>query len=236
MKTGTIYMHEFPNGQRYIGQTTTSLDKRFQNGKGYESCPAIADAIAEFGWSQVKTYILYSDIPINELRRYETLCIDRWQTYVDGLNRDRGKDFVSDDTRRLLSEKGRGRTHTIETREKIGKVHRGKTLSAETREKIAVANRGKKLSAETREKIGNTQRGKVVSAETRKRLSVATKGEKNGMFGKSHTETTRAKMSISHLGCKNHMFGKSHTETTRAKISQTKRRKALEKRGQGTLF
>jgi len=34
-----IYKHTFPNGKIYIGQTKKSLLARFQNGRGYKSCP-----------------------------------------------------------------------------------------------------------------------------------------------------------------------------------------------------
>ena len=219
-------MHEFPNGKRYIGQTTTSLDKRFANGTGYKNQPDIAAAIAEFGWHSVKTYILYRDIPINELHRYETLCIDRWQTYVDGLNSTRGNGHVSDETRQKLSDANRGKKrlpsmlgkkHTAETRQKMSDAKRGennpnfgKTPSTETRQKLSDARRGKKHTNETRQKISDAQQN--ISAETRQKLSDANRGENNPNFGKTHTNETRQK------------------------ISETKRRNRLEKRGQDTLF
>lgn len=84
MKTGTIYMLEFPDGERYIGQTTLSLQQRFANGNGYKNCPAVSTAIERHGWNTVKVDILYRDIPVAALNRYEMLCISRWQILTDG--------------------------------------------------------------------------------------------------------------------------------------------------------
>jgi len=48
-------------------------------------------------------------------------------------------------------------------------------------------------------------------------------GQKNGMYGKHHSEETKLKISDSkkgkNSGPKNHFFGKTHTEETRQKIS-----------------
>ena len=105
---------------------------------------------------------------------------------------------VSEETRRKLSEIGKGRIFSEEHKEKIGKAHKGKILSEETKKKIgeshvgnqyrlgiahtekskkqmSEAHKGKILSEETKKKIGNAQRGKTVSEETRKKLSEALK-------------------------------------------------------------
>lgn len=57
-RTYRIYRHKLPNGRVYVG--TTSAEKlydRFQYGCGYDKQPFGA-AVAEYGWSQVKTEIL----------------------------------------------------------------------------------------------------------------------------------------------------------------------------------
>lgn len=58
------------------------------------------------------------------------------------------------------------------------------------------------------------------SAEHILKNSLAHKGEKNNMFGKTHTEEVKTILSLSHLGEKNHMFGKHHKDTTKTKIGK----------------
>ena len=62
----TIYRHTFPNGKIYIGQTKVSLKKRFKNGAGYVGCPLIERAINKYGWENVITDILESNISDSE--------------------------------------------------------------------------------------------------------------------------------------------------------------------------
>lgn len=75
-----------------------------------------------------------------------------------------------------------------------------------------------------------------LSEESRIKISVAVSGEKNGFYGKKHTEESKKKIklvralqiltresyeksSISQSGEKNHFYGKTHTEESRKKIS-----------------
>lgn len=206
-------MHELPDGQRYIGQTTQPLNRRFRNGKGYKSTD-IADAIAEFGWHNVKTYILYSDIPVNELRRYETLCIDRWQTYTNGLNQNRGQDHVSDETCQKIANANRGKK----------RPELSKRMSGENHPMF-----GKRHTDETRQKISKANSGKTRTTDARRKMSESRRGQKGHFLGKRHTGEARQKISDT-------LRGKPKSAEHRAKISESQRRQYLEKRGQGTLF
>jgi group I intron endonuclease len=58
------------------------------------------------------------------------------------------------------------------------------------------------------------------SEETRRKLSEANKGDKNPMFGKTHSEETRHKLSEANKGDKHPMFGKNLLEETRRKLSE----------------
>jgi group I intron endonuclease len=63
---------------------------------------------------------------------------------------------------------------------------------------------------------------KGVSEETRKKMSENAKqrvGEKNGFFGKQHTELTKIKISKSNAGNK-YWLGKTHTNESKEKISK----------------
>ncbi len=56
--TGYIYCHISPSGKKYIGQTTTSLQHRFNNGENYSSSPVFWKAIQKYGWDNFSHIIL----------------------------------------------------------------------------------------------------------------------------------------------------------------------------------
>lgn len=101
---------------------------------------------------------------------------------------------VSDTTKELIS---------VQQKERFSKMTGtffGKTHSNETKEKIRQSRIGKKDSEETCTKKSIAGKNKPpVSAETRNKLSKINKGrpgllgEKNGFFGKKHSEEQRAK-------------------------------------------
>ena len=79
-----------------------------------------------------------------------------------------------------------GKHHSEESKKKIGEKSKGRYPSAETRKKMSEAhkgkpgpNKGKKHSEETKKKIGEKSKGRYPSAETRKKLSAAKKGNTN---------------------------------------------------------
>ena len=88
--------------------------------------------------------------------------------------------------------------------------------------------------------------GYIPSDETRLKLSEACSGEKNGFYGKKHTDETKTKlskinkdkiigdetrknMSIAQSGEKNGFYGKKHTEETKRKMAESRRKKKEEK-------
>ena len=102
----------------------------------------------------------------------------------------------------------KGFKHTEETRKKMSESGKGKIISEETRRKISEAQLGSK----------NHMFGKHPSEETRKKLSEAHKGKElgkdNPMFGKYHSKETRKKMSEAHKD-------KHPSEETKNKISES---------------
>lgn len=81
-------------------------------------------------------------------------------------------------------------------------------------------------------------KGKTLSDECKKKISEAIKGEKNGMYGKHHSEETkkkqseakkghytseetRNKMSEAHKGENNSMYGKKHSDETKKKMGKS---------------
>jgi group I intron endonuclease len=79
---------------------------------------------------------------------------------------------------------------------KTGKHHHcfGKPPSEETRRKISEGNRGKVPSDETRRKLSEAGRRRSQTQETRKKLSELRLGNKNGFYGKTHSEEIKQKI------------------------------------------
>lgn len=48
-----VYCHTFPNGKRYVG-ISSDCEKRWRNGKGYETQPKMNRAIQKYGWENIK--------------------------------------------------------------------------------------------------------------------------------------------------------------------------------------
>ena len=88
----------------------------------------------------------------------------------------------SEETRKKLSEVGKGKKRSEETRNKISDYQKTKRLSEETKEKVRLANIGKKLSPETIRKRQETRRKnyangpkRILSEESRKKISESVK-------------------------------------------------------------
>lgn len=68
MNNYIVYMHIFPNNKKYIGITSKTPHKRWQNGSGYtlEKQPVMYHAIQKYGWENVEHYILKTGINRND--------------------------------------------------------------------------------------------------------------------------------------------------------------------------
>lgn len=67
----TVYLHLVPNGKMYVGITSTTLEKRFLNGKGYRTSMVFAKAIKKYGWENIKHFVLYQDLTQQQAERKE---------------------------------------------------------------------------------------------------------------------------------------------------------------------
>jgi len=182
------------NDKIYIGQTTTSIKKRMGSHicqRKKISCRAIENAILKYGVDNFKIQIIDNSANtitgLNELeqkyiKQYNSLAPNGYNLTTGGKNC-----TSSEETKRILSERGKGRIISIETRKKIGDAQRGeknhrwgKHNSKEQNKKISLASKGKKLSEEHKLKLLNAVKGKPKSKETRKRMSESHRGKHIG--------------------------------------------------------
>ncbi len=105
-----------------------------------------------------------------------------------------------------------GKHHSSEAKKKMSKAWETRVISEETKKKMSIASKGRIFSEESRIKKSKSLMGHKVTEETRKKL-------RNANLGKLHTEKAIKKMSESKKGDKNSMFGKTHSVEIRDDIS-----------------
>lgn len=124
----TVYMHKNKiNNKVYIGQTRTSVNNRWQDGKGYKGCTLFERAINKYGWDNFEHIIVASNLTKEESCQME-------------------KDLIA-----LYESTNPQKGYNISTGGESG--HTGVPMSKEAREKISIANKGKIVSEETRKKM-----------------------------------------------------------------------------------
>lgn len=92
----SVYMHLFPNGKKYVGYTSMHLKERWNGGCGYISSEKMMRAILQFGWENVRHYIIMDGLDKHTAQLLESALINKWKTsksggyntilpYVDGI-------------------------------------------------------------------------------------------------------------------------------------------------------
>lgn len=204
----TVYMHTSPSGKRYIGITSTSVEKRWSNGRGY-STQMFYRAILKYGWDNIRHEILYTNLTKEEAEQKEIELIAYYQSdNCDyGYNIEHGGNCVgtvSEETKKKLSEKHKGKSPSEETRKKLSKATSGvnnpfygKHHTEETRQRLSESHlglmsklKGMPKTDEHKQKLSETAKNRFVNPEN------------HPMYGVNHTEESRQKMSKSHKGLK----------------------------------
>lgn len=140
----SVYMHTTPSNKRYIGITSTSPRKRWNNGRGYIGNDYFSRAINKYGWDNITHIILYDHLSKSEAEKKERELIAQYQTN----NSDYGYN--------LTDGGGTGKKHSPETIEKMRLAKIGR-YAGDRNPRFGV-----KLSDETRQKISNGLKGKFV--------------------------------------------------------------------------
>ena len=84
-KTYCVYMHKFPNGKKYIG-ISSDAEKRWRNGKGYETQGKIANAIIRYGWDNIEHIVIVEGISKEQAETLEQFLISELDTIESGYN------------------------------------------------------------------------------------------------------------------------------------------------------
>jgi group I intron endonuclease len=237
-------VHIAPNGKKYYGITKRKPEYRWNNGKGYSNNQYFTKAINKYGWDNIQHIVLHEGLDKEEAGELEQYMIQWYDTanrhYGYNISLGGENSSPTEETRKKLSEAGKGRIVSEETRKKLSEAHKGKCagrkLSEETKRKISEANKGKHhLTEEHKRKLSEANKDRKLSEETRKKLSEAHKGlqagENHPLYGKKHSEETKQKISESRKGkCageNHHMYGKKLSEETKRKLSEANKGKQL---------
>lgn len=154
-----IYIHEFPNGKVYIGQTCTPVNNRWRNGKGYWQQKYLDNAISKYGWNNIIHDILEIDLTREEADKAE----QDWIAYYDATNPKYGYN---------IDNGGMGSNrHSEQTKEKIRQGNLGKHVSEETKKKLSIASSGENNAMYGMCGEFNPFYGKHHTDETKKKIS-----------------------------------------------------------------
>ena len=86
-----VYVHTFPDGRRYVGQTSKPLVQRWGNGGGYKTNRQMYEAIRRFGWGNIKHDVVKSGLNERQSLLLEDALIEKYGTTdsAKGFNKSR---------------------------------------------------------------------------------------------------------------------------------------------------
>lgn len=179
-----VYKLTSPEGKSYIGVTGRPLKIRWANGKGYQNCRAIEEAITRYGWQNFKKEILEKGLEREEAyerERYWVMCF-RTNEREYGYNLTNGGlcgDVHFEETKKRISRLHMGMKPSEETRKRLSEIAKNRPpMSQETKDKLSKANKGRKLNLtpEQRQKRSEHSRALVLSEECKRKLAQISKG------------------------------------------------------------
>jgi len=181
--SGVYKIHNSINSKVYIG-SAGNLRKR-RNGhlsflrRGQHPNKHLQGAWDKYGESAFKFRIL----EYAENMRFRLEQEQFWMDYFQAQNREYGYNMCP------KANGTEGRFVSEETKRKLSNVHKGRPLTKEHRAKIGVANKGRKFSKEHCTKLSVARKGQIISKDAREKQAMALKGRK-------HTRKARKKMSV----------------------------------------
>lgn len=174
-----VYEAKFPNGKRYIGLTTKSLQRRKAEHKHHSgrSSRKVYNAIRKYGWENVTWKVLATCFTEEEMRNKEKYFIKKFRTLEIefGYNHREGGD---------------GGRHDEQTKKKISLMNSAENNGMYGKE---AWNKGKSLTKEHKENLSRAHKGQVPwnkgktlpkrgprSESVKRKISKSNSGEKNG--------------------------------------------------------
>ena len=130
----TVYLHKNLKNQKvYIGQTSQSVQKRWNNGKGYIPSPHFYAAIQKYGWDNFEHIILKEKLTAEEADYWEKYYISLYQSQqpekgyniLSGGN-EKLKEYWSDENNRKnqsLKRKQYFKNHPEEIKEIVDRLN-----------------------------------------------------------------------------------------------------------------
>ncbi len=215
MEVYKLYKHTSPSGKVYIGITCKNPKDRFRSGKGYVHNSYFYRAIKKYGWDNIEHKILLDGLTFQQAKKLE-------QWYIKYYN---SNDLHYGYNLTLGGEGCLGYKHSEEHKKYISEKLKGRVLSEETKRKLSEANKGKFKGEK------NPFYGKKHSIETKLRISEVNKGNESWL-GRSHSEETKKKLSRIKTGIKYSQETKTKQSIASKKMWQDEnfRRKMIEKR------
>lgn len=164
MKKSGIYKITNPKGEVYIGYSK-DLDKRKNNYKLFKvkSQPLILESLYTYGWVNHTFEILEYTINLREREKY---WIKKFDSFNKGLNNNRGgggPETHTEETRKLISEKGKANKGNRENSHWKGKPKPEYVIKSNK------ANKGKRINSHWK--------GKIRSEESKLKMSQSKKGK-----------------------------------------------------------
>ena len=151
----TVYLHKNKiNGKMYVGQTSQSLNRRWQNGFGYRRSSKFFAAIVKYGWNNFEHIILKSHLTLEEANYWEAYYINYYNTVNNGYN---------------LTYGGNNAPVSEETKKKLKESHLGYKPTELAKQKNSLSNKGKHFRLHTQEekqKISEKKKKKVICLNT----------------------------------------------------------------------
>ena len=138
MSDFTVYMHVNKyNGKRYVGITSGPPQNRWQNGRGYYKNKHFNDAIKKYGWGGFDHLILFTGLDKENACVIEQWLIAEYKTTDKrfGYNLTTGGEHFkhAEESKRLMSEKLRGKSRKPFTAEHILRIKQNHAGGADKR-------------------------------------------------------------------------------------------------------
>jgi group I intron endonuclease len=155
MSYGLVYViTNLVNGKRYVGQTVTTLKKRWSRHcwectKKTSRMP-ISYAIDKYGKENFRVGLLVTaktQVELDEFEVHFVNALNTWSPHGYNLRAGKGSGVMSDITKKRIGDANRGRKATKEQRRRLSEAHLGWKMPEEQRLRLSKFMKGKKLPA-----------------------------------------------------------------------------------------